>query len=105
MNIRSLVACTLCLLSFSSVAHAGTYDYYGKASLKLGSGFRKLNPSQPPAPCLVVSKQTVEEDSTVGKFKLETEKVTDRQTLHTLLHVDAHLAARTLVLSQFNLEG
>ena len=94
-NRMLFAACVLIMNSIGS-GHAETYDYYGKANFKLGSGFRKLNPSQPPAPCLVVSPQTIQTDDTVGQFQLKINLVKDRQQLYSLLHIDAHLAGRTL---------
>lgn len=99
MKIRSLFACLVCVSTFIGTSSADNYDYYGKANLKLGAGFRKLNPSQAPPPCLVVSPQTKTEDATIGNFILETKLVNDRSQLYSLLHIDAHLAGRTLAAS------
>ena len=92
---RSVLA-LFAVLGFASTSSAETHDYYGKAGLKLGSGFRKLNVSSNPPPCLVVSKATVTEDDIVGNFQLQTTLIRDRQQLYSLLHIDAHLAARSL---------
>lgn len=99
LKLSTLAVAALGLVMVSANCSADNYDYYGKAALKLGGGFRKLNPSQPPAPCLVISGQTVTVDNTVSNFQLQTNLVKDRQQLYTLLHIDARLAARSLAAS------
>ena len=99
MITRRLTFCISLLIVLCCATSAATYDYYGKAGLRLGSGFRKLNLSSIPPPCLVVSKETVSQDQTVGRFQLETKLIRDRAQLYNLLHIDAHLAARSLAVT------
>jgi hypothetical protein len=78
---------------------ATDYDYYPKANISIGGGFRPLNPTTPPPPCLVVSAETLTEDNSVGPFKMDVKLVHDRSQMYELLHWDAHLAARSLAVS------
>lgn len=98
-----LASIRLALFVFVSLAFrtlsATDYDYYPKAGISLGSGFRPLNPTTPPPPCLVVSAQTETDDNTVGAFKMDVKLIHDRSQMYELLHWDAHLAARSLAVT------
>ncbi len=97
MKILSRLAVLILLWPLSLKTLSATdYDYYPRSSISIGAGFRPLNPTTPPPPCLVVSDQTVTTDDSVGPFNMDVKLVHDRSQMYELLHWDAHLAARSL---------
>jgi hypothetical protein len=97
--MKCVATLTLFFSLVPTVLLATDYDYYPKANVSIGAGFRPLNPTTPPPPCLVVSAQTVTDDNSVGPFKMEVTLIHDRSQMNEVLHWDAHLAARSLAAS------